>query len=128
MNKICPECGTIIGKFAKTCSCGWGSGKSAMSEFDKIEWVRSHKEALKVQEDIATEQAQIWLEKNGVVGRNVRGQERREALVAYIKRLKTLPKPEPTAWAYEIVSRIADGESVSYAVEKMAREVVNETL
>jgi len=125
----CPECGSALNYGAKSCSCGWGKAKNnGMSQPEKDQWDRDHKAAMKIQDDIATEQAQIWLEKNGIVGRHVKGIERRKALQAYLKRLNSLPRPESTAWAYDIVSRIADGEIVCGEAEKMARSVVHEPL
>lgn len=127
--KECPECGSALNYGAKSCSCGWGKSKDhGMSQFEKDQWDRDHKAAMKIQEDIATEQAQTWLEKNGIVGRQVKGLERRKALTAYLKKLNSMPRPESHAWAYDIVSRIADGEIICGEAEKMARSVVNETL
>lgn len=75
-------------------------------------------------EAVATQQARERLEERGIVARSVAGPERREKLRAYMRSLKQLPNPEPRAWAYEIVSRAADGYAVpSYALA-MAREVV----
>lgn len=75
-------------------------------------------------ESVATQHASQWLHDRRICPRNVVGPERRALLRAYIARLKTLPKPEPRAWAYETLSRIAEGESIPPICEAMAREVV----
>lgn len=92
---------------------------------DPHQWERQHKAALKASEDAATDHAREWLEQHGVVSRPAEGSTRREALRAYIKRLNSLPRPESKAWAYEVISAVADGDCVPWLCEQNAREVVS---
>ena len=79
--------------------------------------------AIGVMEQQASERARQWLEQHGIHKPGMSRRERTAANMEYMRKLKTLPKPEPTAWAFEIVSRIVEGEIVSPWVEKCARDV-----
>lgn len=87
-------------------------------------FANDRRQAMNVSEAVATQQARQWLADHRIVPQSVGGAQRREALRAYIARLKTLPKPESRAWAYEIMSRIADGEVMPRICEQLASEVV----
>lgn len=92
-------------------------------KIDRKAQEQERKRALGITEQIASEQARQWLERHGIHRSGMTRKERTAANMEYMRRLKTLPKPEPTAWAFEIVSRIVEGEIVSPWAEKCARDV-----
>lgn len=110
----CPQCWNSFS--GPKCKCGY------VPKVERSPAERSM--AIRELERSKTEEAKDWLVHHKIVCREVKGAERRQALQAYMRKLKTLPKPETYAWAYEILSRIADGEIVTPLMHKMATEVV----
>ncbi len=120
----CPECGTKIEATARGCACGWGSRRgsyanSGYSDDDRQQRARMIAEL----ESAKTADARKWLESHGIHKAGMSRKEKTAADLAYMRWLKVMPKPESHAWAYEIISRIADGERVTAHAEAMAREV-----
>lgn len=67
-----------------------------------------------------------WLLHNRVITAQMSKPEKMKAMAVYRARLlkaRPIAETEPRAWAYEILSKIADGEIVSPVQEQMAREV-----
>jgi hypothetical protein len=67
-----------------------------------------------------------WLTANGIHKPGMTRKEKTLANLAYIKRLQATAKKsqlEPHAWAFEILTKLADGEVVHQLQEQMAREV-----
>lgn len=120
----CPECGTKIEATARGCACGWGSrrGSYAPSGYDD-EARQQRLRMIADLESVKTAEAQRWLESHGIHKAGMSRKEKTQANLTYMHRLKVMPKPESHAWAYEIISRIADGERVTAHAEAMAREV-----
>lgn len=110
----CPQCWSAFS--GPKCKCGY------VPKVERSPAERS--QAIRELERSKTEEAKDWLEHQRIVSRDVTGTKRRETLRAYLLKLKKSPKPEPHSWAYEILSRIGDGEIVNPLNEKMAREVV----
>ena len=90
---------------------------------DPNEWKRERESMLSQLEAQKTAEARQWLEHRGIHKPRMTRKEKTEANRAYLRKLKTMAKPEPHAWAYEIISLIADGEIVTHHAEAMAREV-----
>ena len=73
-----------------------------------------------------TKSSQDWLRSNRVHSDSMSRKEKTAANLAYIKRLQlSTPKAaaEPHAWAYEVLTKIADGEVVHPHSEFLARQV-----
>lgn len=106
----CPECmATFKGN---KCACGYTPPRVAYFT-----------EKATREEAVASEQARQWLEHHGIHKPGMTRKEKTAASIAYMKRIKSMPKPESNAWAFEIISRIADGEIVTAHAEACAREV-----
>lgn len=110
----CPKCfSTFAGK---RCTCGY-EPRNAVAYIS---------ETPTRDERALTEQAQSWLAHNGIHKPGMTRAEKTKANFAYMKRLAATAKKadtEPHAWAYEILTKIADGEVVSAFQEKCARDV-----
>lgn len=120
----CPECGTKIEATARGCACGWGSHRGSYPPAGYDDEARQQRGRMIADiESVKTDEARKWLESHGIHKAGMSRKEKTEANLAYMRRMKVMPKPEPTAWAYEILSRIADGVKVSGHAEAMAREV-----
>jgi len=110
----CPECMEVFN--GSKCSCGYVP-RAAVAFFGEKP-IRD--------ERALTEQAQSWLAHNGIHKPGMTRAEKTKANFAYMKRLAATAKKadtEPHAWAYEILTKIADGEVVSVFQEKCARDV-----
>jgi len=106
----CPKCFSQFN--GKKCSCGYTPPRIAYFHPPEAK-----------SESVSTEHARQWLDRNGIHKPGMSREEKTKSCLAYMRKLKTSPKPEPTAWAFEIISRIADGEIVSAHAEAIAREV-----
>lgn len=107
----CPECMEPIR--GVKCACGYVVPRVVSFPGDR----RSNPET------VLTEQARQWLEANGIHKPGMTRAEKTQADREYIKRLARLPRPESNAWAYQIISDIADGVYVTPYAEACAREV-----
>lgn len=107
----CPKCFSQFN--GKKCSCGYLPPRIAY-----------FRESEAKSESVATDRARQWLERHGIHKPGMSRKEKTQACLAHMRRVKTMAKPEPTAWAYEILSRVADGEIVTPLMHKMATEVV----
>lgn len=119
----CPECGTKIAGNARGCACGWGGGRKAYASSFDDEFTQERKRKIAETELQKSVDARLWLERHGIYKAGMTRKEKTAADLAYMRRLKTLPKVESHNWAYEIISRLADGESVTAHAEALAREV-----
>lgn len=109
----CPECLEVF-KGLK-CSCGYTPKVAAFTH-----------RASSSPEHGLTRSSQDWLLSNGIHKAGMTRAEKTLANRAYMKRLgKTGAKAqvEPHAWAYEIITKLADGEVVNSWAEKLARDV-----
>ena len=79
-------------------------------------------EAKAVIEAAETRKARDWLQDRGIVAKNVKGQERRQALQNYIK---TLVKPKPGQdWAWSIIKAYEAGTYPHEVGYKLACDAV----
>jgi hypothetical protein len=110
----CPQCFANFKGYK--CTCGYTPRNSVAFIAD----------APKRDERVLTEQAQSWLAHNGIHKPGMTRAEKTKANFDYMKRLAATAKKselEPHAWAYEVLTKISDGEVVSAHAEKMARDV-----
>lgn len=96
-------------------------------ELSEEEKKRERERVLKQTESALTQQAREWNDAQGITNPSMTPAERVAALKAHCKRLNAMPavaQTSPKAWAYKIMSDLADGVLVDHQVAKMAKEVV----